>query len=590
MLGGLITFFAGVALLIGVFFSHHITRVPTSGGEYDEALIGEPKYINPLFSSANDVDSDLVSLVYAGLFHYTAGQGLEPYVAQSYTLSADQKTYIVHLRPDVNFSDGQPLTADDVVFTFALIQNPSVGSPLMPTFQGVKVAKLGDYDVSFTLKQPFAPFLNSLTVGILPEHVWGNVAPASIELATSNLQPIGAGPWQFNKLVKNDAGHIDSYTLIKNQNFFGPKAYLDTLTFRFFDAYDAAIEALRSHTVNTVSFVPTPLLTKLQSKNLTDYSVHLPEYTALFFNQTENPVLKDVTLRSALAESIDKNEIVASVLNYNGDAIVTPFLADSIGYNPGLKPIPPDSDSASTLLDKTWTQIQPEDYFNLEIAALKQAAASTTSSTVSSTVTDDTLTNATQDITTTVKNSMDESQSFYRRDKNNNILALTITTVDTPEYTAAAQLIASMWEKIGVKTTVNVVSSRDIVREVLQNRNYEILLYGEIMGPDNDPYPFWHSSQSAYPGLNLAEFSDPTADQLLEQARTTLDIGQRADLYQKFQNILIKELPAIFLYTPNYTIVMTNNVKGVTLGELSSPSDRFDNSNAWYVKTKLQWK
>ncbi len=578
---------AGLVLLIGIFLSHHITFVPASGGDYSEALIGEPKYVNPLFASASSVDSDLTSLVYAGLFHYGKDGQLEPYLAQNYTVSDDGKTYTVSLRPDVTWSDGKPFTADDVLFTFSLIQNPAVGTPLATTFQGIKVAKIDDYTVRFTLSQPFAPFLNSLTVGILPEHVWGDVTPTTIQLASANLEPIGAGPWEFSKLIKDAGGHVSSYTLARNNNFFGQKPYLSTMTFKFFNAYDAAVEALRSHLVDAVSFIPQNLTDKLQSKNIATYSVHLPQYTALFFNQTY-PQLKDENVRTALAEAIDKNQIVADVLNYNGDAIVSPFLPGSVGYNPNLKPIPPDPNSANQLLDKNgWTRLQPEDYFKLRVAELQKqlTVSSTPNSTSTVSASSDNI-----DVTSTIQGEMDESEQFYRRDKNNNILTVTITTVDTPEYTAAAELIKNMWEKIGVKTNINVVSSRSIVRDVLQTRNYQILLYGEVMGPEGDPFPFWHSSQTAYPGLNLAMFSDPTADKLLEQARTTLDTNQRSELYQKFQSILITQLPAIFLYTPDYTVAINTTVKGVSLAELPTPAARFAGSASWYVKTKLQWK
>ena len=117
-----------------------------------------------------------------------------------------------------------------------------------------------------------------------------------------------------------------------------------------------------------------------------------------------------------------------------------------------------------------------------------------------------------------------------------------------------------------------------------------MLLFGENLGSDPDPFPFWHSSQNEYPGLNLAIFSNKTVDQLLEDARKTSDWETRKKDYLQFQKIVAQELPAIFLYNQTYTYPQDSSVKGFDVKNISMPSDRFANLSEWYEKTKRIWK
>ncbi len=585
----------GVLGLAFVAVRNHTTTGPKEGGDYSEAMVGQPKYINPLFSASSDIDADIATLIYSGLFRHSNGGILTPDLAESFTTSTDGTTYTITIKPNLRWSDGEPLTADDVVYTFDLIQNPEVGSPLISGFDGVKIEKMDNRTVRFTLKQAYAPFLQSLTTGIVPEHVWGNVPLSGIRLAKSNLQPVGSGPWQFNKLVKDEAGNIQSYVLAHNSNYYGQKPYLKTATFRFFTGpnYDQAIEAVRSQSVSAISFAPEAQ-TKLASKNLVSYNVWLPQYTALFFNQDTDPDLKDDAVRQALAMAIDKKNIVDNALSGNGKIIDAPILEGYLGYYPDIKKIETNIDAANTLLDKKWTRIQPEDYFKTrhdellknyqeELSALKKA--STTPEAI------DTRTGEIEkEINTAIRNEMDQNQQFYREDKNHHILRLTLTTIDTAEYEKAANLIKQMWGKIGVLADVRIIGAHQIVREALHDHNYDVILYGELSGSDPDLFPFWHSSQINYPGLNLSRYGSHEADKLLEDARSSTNDAQRADLYRKFQDQLVADLPAVFLYTPLHNFTANKEIKGITIGNISSPSDRYNDMNDWYIKTSWKWK
>ncbi len=576
-------------------FFKNTVLIPADGGEYSEALIGEPKFINPLFSSANDVDADLVSLVYSGLFKYNEDQKLVPELVSDYTVSADGLVYNINLRQDIKWSDGEPFTANDAIYTFESIQNPEVGSPLLAAFQEIIVERTGDYSLSFTLKEAFAPFLNSLTVGILPEHIWANIPPNSIKLAKTNLQPVGSGPWKFSKLTKDSTGNIQNFTLERNDLYFQTLPHLKTIVFKFYTDVSQAASSLKSQEVKAISFVPQDLASKIAGKNFQLYQFRLPQYTALFFNENTSPFLKNSESRLALNLALDKNKIIEQALNKNGEVLNSPILKGDLGYKPEIAFPGFDIEQANKILDKNWSRIQPEAFFkNAYDALLKTRQAEIDDIKNNTTTPAEEIAVRIKDIedaaSETIRKSMTPDQTFYRKNKANEVLQLKLTTVDTPEYQLAADTIAKMWRAVGVKIDIEIYNSNQVTRNVLKERTYEILLYGEIVGADPDPYPFWHSSQINYPGLNLSMFINRNADTLLEQARATTTEKVRADNYIKFQEILAKELPAVFLYTPTYNFIASKEIKGIAFENIFAPADRFNDLTNWYIKTKRQWK
>lgn len=568
-----------------------IATYPKAGGEYSEALIGVPQLINPVFAAANDVDADIAPLLYARLFKIGENQKIIPELAAGYTVSDDRKSYTIKLREDALWTDGEKIDADDVLYTFEIIQNPETNSPLYTAFNGVGVEKTGPYEVLLTLKDPFAPFASSLAVGILPEHIFGLMSPANLRLAKENLQPkVTSGAWKFSKLTKNEAG-IETYTLEKNERYFGTIPYINKLTFKFYQDFAPAIDDLKTRTFMGLAFLPRNLSESLGGKNYLSYKLRLPQYTALFFNESAQPILKDDSVRFALAKAIDKPTVEQSALGDQGEIIDAPILPGFLGYYPDIQKIAFNADEASALLDKTWPRINPEEYFALrrdayvkehekEVVALPDFAAN------SSTL----IAGLNKEAEDAARATMRPDQTFYRKNAKNEIFSINLTTADTPEYQTAAEAVALLWRSIGVQTSVITVPGLQISREVLKGRQYDVLLFGEILGDDPDPYPFWHSSQTEYPGLNLAMFADRNADKLLEDARVATSTEARVQLYHKFEDLLVKELPAVFLYSPSYEYLIDKKIKNVDIGRIFSPADRLNGLADWYIKTKWGWK
>lgn len=593
------------------FVQAHREAVPTVGGRYIEGVVGAPQLINPIFASLNDVDVDLTRLMYSGLLRYDENQRLVPDIALRYYLAEDKKTYTFFLRQDVTWHDGEPVTAKDVVFTIERIQNSVVNSPLLVSFQGVAVKALDDYTVQFILPEPFAPFLSTLVVGIVPEHIWFDVPPERMHLHKNNLQPVGSGPFVFSKLAKDDTGYIYRYELKRYANFYDQPPYIEELVFRFFAEYDGpagVIQAVREQRVDGLNFVPKDLRDRVERKHISLRTLQLPQYTSLFLNRDHESALKDKDVRVALAHALDKDRLVREVIKGEGYVIHSPILPGFPGYTPEAPRVDYDPGKATELLNKTWPRISADEYRALRKDVLVKERLVAASSTVTlggegESSTSTTLETVTiEGVTSTLAEAADvaveheldqelnKTQTFYRKNKDGEVLAISLVTADTQEYKKAAELIAGFWEEIGIKTDIEFIPPKNITRTALKDRRYDVLLYGVIIGSDPDQYPFWHSSQVDFPGLNLSRYVNRAADTLLEQTRETTDEEKIIELYQKFQELILDDRPAVFLYTPTYTYAISQKVKGVDVVRIFHPADRLANITQWYIETKGQWR
>jgi peptide/nickel transport system substrate-binding protein len=531
------------------YIASHRVEIPAVGGEYTEGLVGSPQFINPLYASVNDVDSDITSLIYSGLFRWTQSEGLVPDLAASYEISEDQKTYTVKIRENARWHNGDPVRSSDVLFTIQAIQNPAYHSPLVVSFRGVSITEVDEQTVQFVLAEPFAPFLSSLTVGILPSAIWAELPPKNIPLTSYNLSPIGSGPYKFEKYTVEKKGDVKSYVLVRNSDYYGEPAKIERLNFKFYHDVQSAITALQNQNVEGLSFVPGYLLTDVEKV----YSVQIkhpimPQAVTLFFNQENQNLLKEKNLRKALAMSIIKQELVDSVLNGNATVIDSPILPNKTGFDPEVAKISPDIATATALVKNLgYNETSPDGY-----AAKK------------STKTDE------------------NGKSIEVYDE----LTLTLTTINQPTFTAVAEKIAEQAKATGIKILIETTEPSLLYEEVIKPRAYQMLLTATQYGLDPDPYAFWHSSQTKDPGLNLALYVNRKADEQLEKARSTNNEEERVAAYKEFQKLVVDDLPAIFLYQPSYSYAVSAKIKNVSLDQIQSPSDRFQDIENWYIKTK----
>lgn len=597
------------------FFYSHVTLLPSAGGAYTEGLVGSPIYINPILQTT-DVERDLNSLIFSGLMKRDKKQQLHTDLAENYEISEDQKTYTFKLRQDVVWHDGEKFNADDVLFTIESIQNPKYKSPLFVSFGGVAVKKVDDHTIKFMLGEPYTPFLNILTAGILPKHLWSTTEPSSANLSRYNLEPVGTGAWKFSKITKDKAdGSIKNIELEKFKDYYNTAPYLDKMIFKFYPDFVQAIDALKNKNIQGLGFISKEDKDKINKLKYIDLkTLNLPQYTAIFFNQKNNNSLRDINARKALALSIDKNLIVEKAIFSDGETIDGPILRGFVGYNPDIEKYDLDISKANQILDDgKWEKISPEDLIKSREAEYakaikdfdKQIADKREKENASAEDDSDKAKNSNNSEVAALTieeleiekekaaeklNNLDKlkEQEFYRK-RGDQILKIKLTTIDRTENIITADLIKQMWSKIGAELEVEIIDKARIQNDIIKPRNYESLLFGEVVGFDPDPYPFWHSSQNQDSGLNLAVFSNKEVDQLLEDARKTDNEQARNDKYVHFQNILTQELPAIFLYSPTYVYPISEKIKGFDVSRISLPSDRFNNIEEWYIQTKSEF-
>ncbi len=554
------------------FYFTHLATVPIKGGDYTEGLVGSPKLINPLYAYVSDVDSDITSLVFSSLFKRGRQAELVNDLVENYVISPDNKNYTIKIKSGVKWHNGSQLTTDDILFTFNAIKDSQYKSPLRNSFSGVELEKIDDTTVKFILSEPYAAFLDLLTFGILPQQLWQQISPAAASLATLNLKPIGSGPFKFKFLVKDNSGNIKSYTLVSNDDYYGKIFNLNQISFKFFVNYQELISALNNNLINGISYLPNQEKSQVIAQDsLNFYQLNIPQLTALFFNAKINPLLADKNIRQALAYGLDKNKIINQVIGQDARLIDGPIFPDSFAYSSEVRKYNYNISSSTKILDDLGWKI-------VELSAKD-------------------IDQAKQDIT--AKDELLKKQAQMKlalgvgkwRAKGNDYLAIEITTVDIPEDQQLVEEIARYWQAINIKTTINIVPAGQIQSEVIRQRNFQVLLYSEIVGADPDLYAFWHSSQIGETGLNIADYANKEVDKLLEDARLTNDLNLRKEKYKKFLQILAEEVPAIFLYSPNYTYVQDKNIKGFNVKNILVPRDRLANIEDWYIKTgkKLVW-
>ncbi len=569
-----IIFLVSVVFLFVRFYVTHLTVVPARGGEYTEAFVGTPKLINPLYAVLNDVDNDISVLIFSSLFKRGKNGELINDLVKDYKISDDNKEYVFTIRDDVNWHNGNKLTTDDILFTFRAITDPQYKSPLRSSFVGVKIEKIDDYSFKFILSDPYAAFLELLTFGILPSKEWLHIMPENATLAELNLAPIGSGPYRIDKRLKDSNGEIHEYFLAINDEYYGQKPYLNFHCV-FFPGFEEAIAALNDRKVDGISYLPDNLRENILTPKAFNYhNLYFPQLKAIFFNQETNKALLDKSLRQALAYAIDRNDIINKI---TGKAYLVdgPILPNSFAYWPKIKKYNYNPEMASQLLDSVnWKikEISVEDIITKEKEINDQEEK-----------------NDEEEKKLAILKSLGPGRW---REKDGNYLIINLTTVDSDENEQVVSLVKEYWEKQGIKTIVNVVPGTRIQNEIIKPRAFTALFYSLIIGADPDPYAFWHSSQAQKNGFNIAGYQNKEVDQLLEEARLTNNRELRKEKYKRFQEIISEEEPAIFMYSPAYTYIQDNRVKGFAVLNISSAADRFSNISDWYIKTgkKLTWR
>ncbi|HSL28016.1 MAG TPA: peptide ABC transporter substrate-binding protein [Anaerolineales bacterium] len=514
---------------------------PEQGGIYTEGLVGSLGRLNPLLDWNNAADRSVNRLLFSGLIRFDERGLPQADLAEGWGVSEDGTIYNFTLREDAVWHDGTPVTSDDILFTVERMKSAGSLYPqdIKDLWDKIEVTQLNDKNLKFTLPEPYVPFIDYLTFGILPKHLLDSVPAEQMPDAEFNINPVGTGPYRFDHLLVED-GQITGVVLTVSDTYYGIDPYLEQVVFRYYDSSAAALDAYQQGEVLSVSEItPDVLEAALEEPDLRVYTSRLPQMTFVLFNLNNPEVafLQDAALRRALMMGTNRPYIINSLLK--GQAVLTdgPILPNSWAYYDGIERIEYNPDEATRLL-KNEGYVVPAGGGDV-------------------------------------------------RAKEGTPLSFTMLHPDDAVHTQIAEMIREQWALIGVDVELQPVPYDSLATDHLVPRTFEAVLVDLNLArtPDPDPYPFWHQAE-ATGGQNYSQWDERAASEYLEQARVTTDYTLRTRLYRNFQVVFAKELPALPLFAPVYSYGVDSEVQGVQVAALYDPSDRLATFSNWYLLTR----
>jgi peptide/nickel transport system substrate-binding protein len=516
---------------------------PGQGGVYIEGLVGSIGRLNPLLDGANPADQDIDRLIFSGLLKFDERGNPQPDLAESWGISLDGLDYNFTLRENLTWQDGEPLTAQDIVFTIDLLRNQDLPIPedIRTLWSKVEATALDDRHLQFRLPSAFAPFLDYLSFGVLPKHLLSELDPGQLVNAPFNLKPIGSGPYEFQELLSEN-NQVTGVVLKAWDAYPQGRAFIDQIIFHYYSTSSDAYQAYKTGDIMGISYISPELLPQvLADPTLNVYSTRLPRLSIVMLNldSAEAPFFKEQQVRQALLQGINRQWIIDNYLD--GQAFIAdgPILPGTWAYNESLGTIPYDPDKAISILKLAGYTIPAEG----------------------------------GDV----------------RSKDGVSLEFELVHPDTELHTRIAESIRDNLAELGIKVDLVAVPYDKLVTDYLQPRNYQAALVDLNLArsADPDPYPFWHQAEITG-GQNYSKWDDRRASEYLEQARVSINQSTRAKLYRNFQSEFARELPSLPLYFPVYSYAISVQVRGVSMGPIFQSSDRFATLTQWFLVTASQ--
>jgi peptide/nickel transport system substrate-binding protein len=513
-----------------------------------EGVVGVPRFINPILA-VSEADKDLTALVYSGLMKVGKNGLIEKDLAKTIEKSDDGLEYTIKIRDDAFFHDGTKVTADDVLFTIKTALNPDIRSPRRPAWEGVKVEKIDTYTVKFKLSTPYDLFLENTTIGILPSHIWQNVSPQEFQFYNRNINPIGSGPYLIKKVIYDKSNSPKTYILQAFNNYKPHRPYISIINLKFYSSEEKAIEDLQMKKIESLNAVSPENAKKLEKLGYKVDSIIMPRIFGAFFNQNKNQALNDIYVRKALKIATNRQELVDEVLLGYGSITEHPIPNQSFENSEPL-----DLQNSTTTQDLATTT----DVISQASAMLEKGGWA--------------------------KN----SEGIWEKKKKNDTLTLafSISTANVPELKRGAEVLKRQWEKVGARVDLKIFELSDLKQNVIRPREFEVLFFGQVLGRNPDLFVYWHSSQRNDPGLNIVSYVNKVTDKILESIRKGLNKEAKEEGYKTFISEIQNDVPAIFLYSPDFLYVLPEKVKGFSMSLISTPEERFHNVTDWYIDTE----
>jgi len=510
--------------------------VPDQGGVFREGVIGQFEYLNPLFCDRSAFDQTLCRLVYRGLTKFDDQGNIVADLAESWEITDEGRTYTFQLRTDQLWNNGTPVTAEDVIFTIGIIQDPDVQRlpALSQLWRNVEIFKSHEYEVKFTLKDAFPPFLEYTTIGLLPQHIWHEKTPTQMTFGSLNRIAVGTGPLKMAEI----GTEYDYIRMQPNPYYSGRQPYLSALEFHLYPSPGSLLAAFEANQIDGISqILPEDIEHAANNPDLELFSALDNQNVVAVFNlaKSDLPFAQDKSVRQALYYALDRESLVNEVLAGQAEIASNLFLPTSWVYNPSTRQYPYDrSISDNILREAGWKDTDGDTVLDKAGQPLQFSVA-------------------------------------YAENLND-----------------IAQSIIKSWRSMGIRVNALPYNPLDFTDNILPLRAFDIVLVSFNMSGDPDPYPFWHSTQAGAGDTlrqNYSGWQNLEADAMMEAARRTEDDDERRLFYYKFQEIFNEELPALPLIHPVYTYGVHKRVKGVQIGQLYDMADRFNSIDDWYIVT-----
>lgn len=518
-------------LALGFYIYSESTRsIPIAGGNHIEGIVGIPNIRNPILMPLREEGSEVIKLIYSSLMKYNSKGEIVNDLASQIEISEKKDVYSFTLKDNLVWSDGQPLTTNDVAFTIQAIKDEKYNSPFISLFEDIEVSQENENTISFRLPTSYSPFLEKMTIPIIPSHVWENKSVEEFE-SPNVTDYVGSNKFLLTEILENQENQTTSYKFRQNLNYHDQHPYIETVQLIFYNNFDQLMTAYNNKQIDAIGSLPSFIANDFIENNPSAviHELKTPRYFAVFLNSQQQELFNDPNIRLAISLATNRQDIVEQALYGYGTVSYTPIPSIISEYHDKNSYPEQSIDKANDILSENGWIYE-------------------TSSTI--------------------------------REKNGTSLTLEIIIPEAEELIRVANIIKQQWQEAGINLEITTTSLSIIKGQVIPARSYDMLLYGGALGFIPDLYQFWHSSQKTS-GLNLSMVERQAVDIMLEQLR----IDQNKNTYKKLQEYFKENIFAIFLYEPSLIYVTRNDIN-VKNPVLSDPSNRFLDIENWYMETK----
>ena len=505
--------------------------ITEKGGTLVNAMVGEPSNLIAMIAG-DSASSAIAGNIFNSLIKYDEKLNHTPELAKKWVISPDQKTITFTLKDNIVWADGNPLTSEDVLFTWELVTDPNTRTPYASDYLLVKKAS-APYKHTFkvTYEETYAPAIDTwASLHILPKHL---LKDEDINNTFFSRKPTGSSYYQLDKWISGQQVSLKS-----NINSSQGLPQIEQLISRIIPDTSSQFLELTADNIDLMSINPIQYQRVFPARKDMLEKINLYKelgngYTYLGFNLKKAP-FNDVNVRQAINYAIDKDEVIKGVLLGLGEPIASPYKPGTRWNNTNLKPYPYSPDKALELLKKAGYERNKDGYF----------------------------------------------------ERDGKVLAFEILTNQNKQREMTAVLVQRRLKEIGIEVTIRVLEWASFINQYIRTGDFNAVVLGWSLSLDPDQYNIWHSSQQGPGQFNFIGYENSQVDKLLELGRKELNANKREKIYHEFSEHLLNDSPIVYLYAGYGLSAVHKRVQGIK--NPSPPAGLYHNSYEWFIPNELR--